>query len=128
MRTRKILLIKALLYIRGLSFQEQHPQVTSEARDPATIAVPDCLVAFLCVTVKTLKRISRRKALALCATPLFAQVRPRIAITMDDVRWQMIPEDRRAEAEERLLQHLGSTRAFLFAIGRAWTIHTDRQS
>jgi peptidoglycan/xylan/chitin deacetylase (PgdA/CDA1 family) len=64
-------------------------------------------------------RISRRKALVLCATPLFAQTRPRIAITMDDVRWQMIPEDRRLEAEERLLQHLGRTRAFLFAIGQS---------
>lgn len=36
---------------------------------------------------------------------------------MDDVRWQMIPENRRSEAEERLLKHLGKTRAFLFAIG-----------
>jgi hypothetical protein len=36
---------------------------------------------------------------------------------MDDVRWLSIPEDRRAEAEERLLMHLGKTRAFLFAIG-----------
>jgi hypothetical protein len=38
---------------------------------------------------------------------------------MDDVRWQMIPEDRRPEAEDSLLKHLGNTRAFLFAIGRA---------
>lgn len=37
---------------------------------------------------------------------------------MDDVRWQMIPDERRAEAEERLLQHLGRTRAFLFAVGQ----------
>ena len=37
---------------------------------------------------------------------------------MDDVRWQIIPEDRRPEAEERLLKHLGKTRAFLFAIGQ----------
>jgi hypothetical protein len=37
---------------------------------------------------------------------------------MDDVRWQSIPEDRRAEADERLLKHLGGTRAFLFAIGQ----------
>ena len=36
---------------------------------------------------------------------------------MDDVRWQAIPEDRRQEAEERLLNHLGKTRAFLFAAG-----------
>ena len=36
---------------------------------------------------------------------------------MDDVRWQNIPEDRRAEAELRLLENLGKTRAFLFAIG-----------
>jgi peptidoglycan/xylan/chitin deacetylase (PgdA/CDA1 family) len=37
---------------------------------------------------------------------------------MDDVRWQTIPEDWRPEAEDRLLQHLGRTRAFLFAIGQ----------
>lgn len=37
---------------------------------------------------------------------------------MDDVGWQSIPEDRRPEAEERLLKHLGKTRAFLFAIGQ----------
>lgn len=36
---------------------------------------------------------------------------------MDDVRWQMIPQDRRPIAEARLLEHLGKTRAFLFAIG-----------
>jgi peptidoglycan-N-acetylglucosamine deacetylase len=38
---------------------------------------------------------------------------------MDDVRWQIIPADRRSEAEERLLEHLGKTRAFLFAIGQS---------
>jgi hypothetical protein len=38
---------------------------------------------------------------------------------MDDVTWQLIPEDRRTEAEERLLEHLGTTRAFLFAIGQS---------
>jgi peptidoglycan-N-acetylglucosamine deacetylase len=64
-------------------------------------------------------RITRRGALVLCATPLVAQTRPRVAITMDDVRWQIIPEDRRPEAEERLLRHLGKTRAFLFAIGQS---------
>ncbi len=37
---------------------------------------------------------------------------------MDDVSWQTIPEDRRPEAEERLLNHLGKTRAFLFATGQ----------
>lgn len=61
--------------------------------------------------------ITRRRALALCAAPLFAETRPRVAITMDDVRWQAIPEDRRPEADERLLMLLGKTRAFLFAIG-----------
>jgi peptidoglycan-N-acetylglucosamine deacetylase len=64
-------------------------------------------------------RITRREALVLCAAPLLAQTRPRVAITIDDVRWQMIPEDRRPEAEERLLRHLGKTRAFLFAIGQS---------
>ena len=38
---------------------------------------------------------------------------------MDDVRWQMIPDDRRPEAEERLLEHLRHTRAFLFAVGQS---------
>ena len=63
-------------------------------------------------------RITRRRAVAVCAAPLLAQTRPRVAITMDDVRWQIIPEERRSEAEQRLLQHLGKTRAFLFAIGQ----------
>jgi len=64
-------------------------------------------------------KITRREALALCAAPLFAQARPRVAITMDDVRWQMFPEAGRTHAEERLLTHLAKTRAFLFAIGEA---------
>jgi peptidoglycan-N-acetylglucosamine deacetylase len=64
-------------------------------------------------------RITRREALALYATPLLAQTQPRVAVTMDDVGWQIIPEDRRLEAEERLLSHLGKARAFLFAIGEA---------
>lgn len=62
-------------------------------------------------------RVTRRQALALCAAPLVAQTWPRVAITMDDVRWQTIPEGRRPEAEMRLLEHLDKTRAFLFAIG-----------
>jgi peptidoglycan-N-acetylglucosamine deacetylase len=62
-------------------------------------------------------RITRREALVACATPLLGQTRPRVAITMDDVRWQLLPEDVRGEAEDRLLAHLGKTRAFLFAIG-----------
>jgi peptidoglycan-N-acetylglucosamine deacetylase len=62
--------------------------------------------------------MTRREALALAAAPLLAQSRPRVAITMDDVGWQAIPEDRRAEAEERLLDSLAKTHAFLFAIGR----------
>jgi hypothetical protein len=33
------------------------------------------------------------------ATPLVAQMRHRVAVTMDDVLWQSIPEDRRPEAE-----------------------------
>ena len=48
---------------------------------------------------------------------LLAQRRPSVAITMDDVRWRNIPEDRRVEAEARFLEHLGKTRAYLFAIG-----------
>jgi hypothetical protein len=54
----------------------------------------------------------------LCAAPFFARSRPKVAITIDDVRWQMIPEARRMDAEERLLTHLGKTRAFLFAVGQ----------
>lgn len=64
-------------------------------------------------------RITRRTALTLCAAPAIAQARPSVAITIDDVWWQRIPEQRRAEAEERLLQALGKARAFLFAIGQA---------
>ncbi len=56
--------------------------------------------------------LTRRHALFLAATPLLAQKRPRLAITMDDVRWPGVPGD-------RLLAHLGKTRAFLFAIGEA---------
>ena len=63
--------------------------------------------------------ITRREALVLCAAPALAQVRPKVAITMDDVWWQKIPENRRAESEERLLSSLAKTRAFLFAIGQA---------
>src|SRR5580658_4020541 len=63
-------------------------------------------------------RITRREALVLYTTPLLGQTRPRVAITMDDVRWQSIPEDRRPEAEDRLLKHLGRRRAFLFAVGQ----------
>src|SRR5215471_7418090 len=63
--------------------------------------------------------ITRREALALCAAPAFAQERPRVAITMDDVSWQKIPEGRRAEAEQRLLDSLTRMRAFLFASGRS---------
>lgn len=36
---------------------------------------------------------------------------------MDDVRWQQIPETGRGEAEARILDAVGKTRAFLFAIG-----------
>jgi peptidoglycan/xylan/chitin deacetylase (PgdA/CDA1 family) len=64
------------------------------------------------------KPVTRRQALALCAAPLFAQTRPRVAITMDDVRWQIIPDDRRAEAEKRLLMSLSGVTAFLFAVGQ----------
>jgi peptidoglycan-N-acetylglucosamine deacetylase len=63
------------------------------------------------------RREMLRNTVALCAAPLMARTRPRVAITNDDVRWQNIPEERRTEAEERLLDHLGTTRAFLFAIG-----------
>jgi peptidoglycan-N-acetylglucosamine deacetylase len=63
--------------------------------------------------------ITRREALVLCTAPAFAQERPRVAITMDDVWWQKIPEGRRIEAEERLLNSLGKTHAFLFSIGQA---------
>lgn len=63
-------------------------------------------------------RVTRREALILSAAPLLGQERSRVAITMDDVDWQSIPEDRRADAEERLLNHLAKTPAFLFATGK----------
>lgn len=63
-------------------------------------------------------KITRRHALALFAGPAFAQNRPRVAITMDDIAWQKIPEADRHEAEERLLDSASQTRAFLFAVGR----------
>lgn len=62
--------------------------------------------------------MTRREALILCAAPVFAKDRPRVAITMDDVSWQDIPPARRAEAEDSLLTSLANTQAFLFAIGR----------
>jgi peptidoglycan-N-acetylglucosamine deacetylase len=62
--------------------------------------------------------MTRREALFLCAAPAFAKPGPKVAITMDDVAWQKIPEIRRAEAEERLFNSLAKTRAFLFAIGQ----------
>jgi len=62
--------------------------------------------------------MTRRKALFVLAAPAFARTRPRVAITMDDVGWQAIPEERRADAEARLLNALAKTRVFLFAIGR----------
>lgn len=37
---------------------------------------------------------------------------------MDDAAWRMIPEDRRAPAEARLLEHLGAAKAFLFVTGK----------
>ena len=63
-------------------------------------------------------RFTRRQAISLAAAPLFAKARPRVAITMDDVRWQLLPEDSRAGTEQRLLAHLGRNRAFLFAVGQ----------
>jgi peptidoglycan-N-acetylglucosamine deacetylase len=62
--------------------------------------------------------MTRREALILCAAPAFAQPSPKVAITMDDVAWRKIPEDRRADAEECLFSSLAKTRVFLFAIGQ----------
>jgi hypothetical protein len=54
--------------------------------------------------------ITRRQALILTAAPLFAQSSPKLAITMDDAHWQLIPEDRRTAAESRLLEDLSRAR------------------
>ncbi len=64
-------------------------------------------------------KVTRRDVLSLCAASVFVQRRPTVAITMDDVRWQLIPAAVRADAEQRLLDHLGKHRIFLFAIGGA---------
>ncbi len=61
---------------------------------------------------------SRREVLRSCAAPFFLRARPAVAITMDDARWQIIPAERRAETEERLLEHLRGTPSFLFAVGQ----------
>lgn len=62
--------------------------------------------------------ITRREALALCAAPALARGRPAVAVTIDDAAWNAIPENRRDEADTRLLDSLAGTRAFLFPIGR----------
>jgi peptidoglycan/xylan/chitin deacetylase (PgdA/CDA1 family) len=60
----------------------------------------------------------RRQVLSLCAAaPLVAGSRQRVAITIDDVRWELLPDDWRTKADERLLTHLGKARALLFAVG-----------
>ena len=65
-----------------------------------------------------MKKITRRQAITVCAAPLLARDRPRVAITMDDVLWQNIPEDRRPEAEDRLFNHVARTKVFLFTVGQ----------
>jgi hypothetical protein len=75
------------------------------------------------VRTKNQLRITRRAAVALFAASAVAQTRPSVAITMDDARWSIIPEDRRAEAEQRLLYHFGKIRACLFAVGQ----HVDNE-
>lgn len=64
------------------------------------------------------RELTRREAILLSAAPAVVRTRRCVAITMDDVRWQLIPEDRRADAERLLLQHLGKTSAFLFVAGQ----------
>lgn len=63
-------------------------------------------------------KVTRRDVL-LGAASVVLRSRPTVAVTMDDVRWQQIPAGLRAEAEQRLLSHLGTHRIFLFAIGEA---------
>jgi peptidoglycan-N-acetylglucosamine deacetylase len=61
----------------------------------------------------------RREALVLCSTaPLFARSRPKVAVTIDDMRWELIPATWRTEANERLLTQLGKTRVLLFVVGQ----------
>jgi peptidoglycan/xylan/chitin deacetylase (PgdA/CDA1 family) len=64
--------------------------------------------------------VSRRDILAaLAGSTLRAEERSRIAITMDDLNWQAIPEAMRREAGERILRALDrqTVRAALFVIG-----------
>jgi peptidoglycan/xylan/chitin deacetylase (PgdA/CDA1 family) len=68
--------------------------------------------------------VSRRNILAalvgsLAAAPLSAEDKPRIAITMDDLRWDLIPEAQRVGAGQRILGALerNKVHAALFVIG-----------
>jgi peptidoglycan/xylan/chitin deacetylase (PgdA/CDA1 family) len=64
--------------------------------------------------------LSRRGFLAaLAASRLLADDKPRIAITMDDVRWDIIPAELREQAGERLLAAVErhQVQAALFVIG-----------
>ena len=55
--------------------------------------------------------LSRRELLSLFAAPAFAKSAPSVAITLDDVAWQGV-------AEERLFTALGRHQAALFVAGR----------
>jgi hypothetical protein len=72
-------------------------------------------------------RITRSEALVLDSTRLLAQTRPSVAITMDDGRWQIIPVDRRIEAEDRLLSHLGKSPRFSSRLGSGRQPHGATQ-
>ncbi len=51
------------------------------------------------------------------AAPIVAKERPALAVTMDDVRWQSIPEANRTSADEDIRSAIRPRRAALFVVG-----------
>lgn len=61
--------------------------------------------------------LTRREALPLLAAPALPGNRPRVAMTLDDAAWRMIPTAYAKRAREGMLQALGRRQAALFVAG-----------